>query len=53
MLQLFFNQSRGMQMDFSVTFHPIMLPDFADVFLVRVVLAQHEEYLAKEPELDI
>jgi len=40
-------------MDFSAVFQPVPIPDFADVFPVRVSVAQHWEYLVEEPELDI
>jgi hypothetical protein len=49
----FFYRSKGMQIDFSTTFHLVLVPDFIDVFLIRVVAARHEEYLVKEPRLDI
>jgi hypothetical protein len=39
--------------DFNVAFHPILVPDFVDVFLVRIVTAQHREYLVEESMLDI
>jgi hypothetical protein len=32
----FFNFSKGMQIDFNATFHLVSVPDFTDVFLVRV-----------------
>lgn len=35
----FFNQSRGIQVDFSATFHLVIVPDFAGVFLAMVVTA--------------
>jgi hypothetical protein len=35
----FFNQLRGMHVDFSVTFHSVLVPDFMDVFLVKVATA--------------
>jgi hypothetical protein len=49
----FFNQSRGMQVDFSIAFHLVPMPDFTNVFFVMTVVSQHEKYLVKEPELDI
>lgn len=47
----FFNQSRGMLMDFSATFHRVSAPNFIDVFLTRVVVAYRKEYLVEEPIL--
>jgi len=49
----FFNQSRGVHVDFNATFHLVSMPDFADVFLVKVVATQHGEYLVEEPSLDV
>jgi len=49
----FFNQSKGMQVDFSVVLHHVRMLDFTDVFPAMAVIAQHEEYLAEEPCLDI
>lgn len=43
---------KGMQMDFSVDFHPILVHDFEDVFPIRVVIAHWAEYLAEELGLD-
>jgi hypothetical protein len=42
-----------MQVDFSTTFHLVMVPDFINMFLIRHVAARHGEYLVKEPRLDI
>jgi hypothetical protein len=47
----FFNLLRGVQMDFSATFHHVPVLDFAEVFLVRAVIAQCGEYLVEEPGL--
>jgi hypothetical protein len=49
----FFNQSRGMHMDFSVAFHPVQVPSFAYLFPIKVVAIQYGEYLVEEPGLDI
>jgi hypothetical protein len=49
----FFYRLKGMHIDFSTTFHLVLVPDFVDVFLIRVVAARHGEYLVKEPRLDI
>jgi len=35
-------------MDFIVSFHQVSVPDFMDVFPIKIVAAQHEEYLAEE-----
>jgi hypothetical protein len=35
----FFNQSRGILMDFSATFHIVLMPNFIDVFPARVTVA--------------
>jgi len=40
-------------MDFSVAFHPVLVPSFADVFPIRVVATQYRKYLAEESGLDI
>jgi len=37
--------------DFSATFHHVPVLDFAEVFLVTVVVAQCDEYLVEEPGL--
>ena len=34
------NLLRGMKMDFIKTFHPILDPNFIDVFLVRAIITQ-------------
>jgi hypothetical protein len=39
-------------MDFSVAFHPIPIPDFTNVFAIRVVVTQYGEYLVEESRLD-
>jgi hypothetical protein len=39
--------------DFNVAFHPILVPDFIDMLLVKIVAAQHREYLVEESMLDI
>jgi len=49
----FSKQSRRMYVDFSTTFHPVLVPNFVDVLLVKVVVALHRVYLAKKPRLDI
>jgi hypothetical protein len=36
---LYFNRSRGMQVDFSAAFHPFTVPDFDDVFPARASAA--------------
>jgi hypothetical protein len=48
----FFNILRGIQVDFSVSFHLVPVSDFTNVFLVKVVAAQCGEYLVKEPGVD-
>jgi hypothetical protein len=35
----FFNLYRGIQVDFSITFHPVFVLDFADVFPIRTATA--------------
>jgi hypothetical protein len=45
----FFNQSRGVWVDFNVAFNLVLVPDIADVFPIGVVATQHGEEL----ELDI
>lgn len=40
-------------MDFNVAFHSFPISDFADMFSIRVVAAQHGEYLAEELNLDV
>jgi hypothetical protein len=40
-------------MDFIVSFHQVSVPDFMDVFPVKIVATQHEEYLAEEFGLHI
>lgn len=42
-----------MHVDFKVAFHLVMIPNFMDMFLVRVVATYHEGYLAKDSDLDI
>jgi len=37
----------------NVAFHPILMPNFANVFPIRAAVAQHGEYLAEEAILDI
>lgn len=49
----FFNLSRGIQKDFSVVFHLVPMPDFIDVFPIKVVVAQHREYIVEEPDLNV
>jgi hypothetical protein len=49
----FFNQSRGIHVDFNVAFHLVSVLDFTNMFLVRVVVAQHEEYVAEEHSLNV
>jgi hypothetical protein len=49
----FFNCSKGMQMDFSAAFHPILVHDFEDMFVVRVVIAHWIEFLAEEVGLHL
>lgn len=40
-------------MDFTATFQLVLVPDFMDTFLVRVVAAQRGVYLTEEHGLDI
>lgn len=40
-------------MDFSATFQLVLMFDFMDAFLVRVVAAQRRVYLIEEHGLDI
>lgn len=40
-------------MDFNVAFHSFPISDFADMFSIRVVAVQHEEYVAEELSLDV
>jgi hypothetical protein len=47
----FFNLLKGMEMDFSVTFHLVPMPNFVVVFLARATTAQYREYLVEEPNL--
>lgn len=47
------NLSRGIHEDFSVVFHLVLIPDFVDVFPIKVVAAQHIEYIAEEPDLNV
>jgi hypothetical protein len=48
----FFNLLRGIQVNFSAAFHLALVPDFADILLVRVVAAQHGEYITEKSGLD-
>lgn len=41
-----------MYVDFSVAFHLVLMLNFVDVFIIRVV-AQRGKYLVDEPKLDI
>jgi hypothetical protein len=38
--------------NFSAAFHLALVPDFADMLLVRVVAAQHGEYITEKSGLD-
>jgi len=49
----FFNQSRGVHVDFNSDIHPVLMPDFADVFFTKVATAQHGEYLTEESSLSV
>jgi len=49
----FFNLLKRMEMDFSVTFHPVPIPNFVDVFLGRATTTQCREYLVEEPNLNV
>lgn len=49
----FFNSYRGMQMDFSATFHPIPMLDLENVFPVKAAVANQGDYLVKKPRLDL
>jgi len=49
----FFNLARGIQMDFVVVFHSVLVPDFANVFLVRDATTKHKVYLTEEFGLDV
>jgi len=40
-------------MDINDAFHPILMPIFVDVFLVRATTTQHRVYLTGEPFLDV
>lgn len=40
-------------MDFNVAFHSFPVSDFADMFSIKVVAAQHGEYLAEELSLNV
>jgi len=33
-------------MDFSVSFHLVLMPDFVDIFPTKAASAQYEKYLA-------
>ena len=43
----FFILSKGMQVEFSESFHNGQVPDFEDVFLVRAMMANDGFYLAQ------
>jgi hypothetical protein len=49
----FSNLSKGMQVDFSVAFHLVLVLDFSNVFPVRATSAQQREYMTKKPRLDL
>lgn len=49
----FFNLARGIQMDFIVVFHSVLVPDFANVFPVRDATTEHKVYLTEESGLDV
>jgi hypothetical protein len=49
----FFNLARGIQMDFVVVFHLVLVPDFANVFLVKDATTKHKVYLTEESGLDV
>jgi hypothetical protein len=40
-------------MDFVVVFHLVLVPDFANVFLVRDATTKHKVYLTDESDLDV
>jgi len=40
-------------MDINDAFHPIFMPDFVDVFLVKATTTQHKVYLTGKPLLDV
>lgn len=42
------NELIGIHMGFIVSFHQVSMPNFTDVFLVKVAATQREEYLAEE-----
>jgi hypothetical protein len=48
----FFHLSKGRHVDFIETLHPVLVFDFANVFLGRAAATKGGEYLAEEPELD-
>ena len=49
----FLNLSKGMQVDFSATFHLVLVSNFSDVFLVKATSAQQRKYMSKKPRLDL
>lgn len=44
----FFYESKEIQVDFITAFYSIAVPNFIDVFSIKVVTAQYEEYLVEE-----
>jgi len=44
--------SRGIQVDFSISFHPVLVLDFTDVFQVKATTAWRGKYIAEEPRLN-
>jgi hypothetical protein len=46
----FFNLFKGMYVDFSATFHIVLVLEFTYVFL-RAFTTQQGEFMAKEPRL--
>ena len=48
----FFYLLMGMQVNFRLAFHPIPVPDFADMFPIRAAATRRGKYSAKESKLD-
>lgn len=47
----FFNISKGIRVDFSAVFHPILVPD-SKMYSIKAAAAQQGEYLVEKPGLN-
>ena len=49
----FFNQSSGIQVNFSDAFYLILVSDFIDMFFTRAATTPHKKYFVEKPDVDI